>query len=154
MTMPVVFDPFTDAAIADPYSQYAALRAADPVHWSERLRAWIVFRHDDVGALLRDDARFSADRRRASRPASLGILLRSGRKCGERPGWARSVNLHETAFEGKCSLRPVSRRRPVRSRFVVGGDGWRADGTYAARRSRGSVTVPGVAIARRVASAR
>jgi cytochrome P450 len=63
----VRFDPFTDAAVADPYPQYAALRADDPVHWSEKLRAWVLFRHDDVAAALRDDARFSADRRRAAR---------------------------------------------------------------------------------------
>jgi cytochrome P450 len=63
----VRFDPFSDAAIADPYPQYAALRAHDPVHWSEKLRAWILFRYDDVAAALRDDAHFSADRRRAAR---------------------------------------------------------------------------------------
>jgi cytochrome P450 len=65
----VRFDPFTDAALADPYPQYAALRAADPVHCSEKLRAWVLFRHHDVAAALRDEARFSADRRRASRAA-------------------------------------------------------------------------------------
>jgi cytochrome P450 len=64
---PVRFDPFTDSAIADPYPHYAALRTADPVHWSVKLRAWILFRYDDVAEALRDDARFSADRRRAMR---------------------------------------------------------------------------------------
>jgi hypothetical protein len=67
------FDPFTDAALADPYPQYAALRTGDPVHWSEKLRGWVLFRHDDVAAVLRDDVHFSADRRRAARaprPAS------------------------------------------------------------------------------------
>jgi cytochrome P450 len=67
------FDPFTDAAIADPYRQYAALREADPVHWSEKLRAWVLFRYDDVAAALRDDVRFSADRRRATRAAPATI---------------------------------------------------------------------------------
>jgi len=65
----VRFDPFTDANIADPYPHYAALRAADPVHWSEKLRAWVLFRYDDVASVLRDDVRFSADRRRAARGA-------------------------------------------------------------------------------------
>ena len=73
------FDPFTDATIADPYPHYAVLRAADPVHWSKKLRAWVLFRYDDVAAALRDDDRFSADRRRASRappapPASLRTI--------------------------------------------------------------------------------
>jgi hypothetical protein len=70
-TKPIIvrFEPFTDAALADPYPQYAALRTADPVHWSEKLRAWVLFRYDDVAAALKDDVRFSADRRRASRAA-------------------------------------------------------------------------------------
>ncbi len=66
-TTNVHFEPFTDAAIADPYPQYAALRTEDPVHWSEKLRAWVLFRYDDVATAFRDDVRFSADRRRASR---------------------------------------------------------------------------------------
>jgi cytochrome P450 len=65
----VRFVPFTDQSLADPYPQYAALRAADPVHWSEKLRAWILFRYDDVGGVLRDDVHFSADRGRAARAA-------------------------------------------------------------------------------------
>jgi cytochrome P450 len=60
------FDPFTDAALADPYPQYAALRAEDPVHWSEKLRAWVLFRYDDVAAAFRDDACFSTERREAT----------------------------------------------------------------------------------------
>ncbi len=47
------FDPFTDAGLADPYPQYAALRAEDPVHWSEKHRAWVLFRYDDVAAAFR-----------------------------------------------------------------------------------------------------
>ena len=67
------FDPFTDAAIADPYPHYTALRTAEPVHWSEKLRAWILFRHDDVATALRDDVHFSADRRRAARASRPGL---------------------------------------------------------------------------------
>jgi pimeloyl-[acyl-carrier protein] synthase len=63
----IAFDPFTDAAITDPYPQYATLRARDPVHRSEKLRAWVLFRYDDVAAVLRDDRRFSADRLRGRR---------------------------------------------------------------------------------------
>lgn len=59
------FDPFTAEALGDPYPQYAALRAAEPVHWSEKLRSWVVFRHDDVEQFFRDDARLSSDRTRA-----------------------------------------------------------------------------------------
>ncbi|MGH7895235.1 MAG: cytochrome P450 [Candidatus Binatia bacterium] len=67
------FDPFTDATLADPYPHYAALRAEDPVHWSEKLRAWVLFRYDDVATAFRDDVRFSADRRRASRASRPGL---------------------------------------------------------------------------------
>jgi cytochrome P450 len=63
----IAFDPFTADAIADPYPQYHALRDADPVHWSEKLHSWVVFRHDDVAAFFRDDARLSSDRSRAKR---------------------------------------------------------------------------------------
>src|SRR5262249_62141368 len=53
--------------------QYAALRAADPARWGGKLRAWVLFRRHDVAAALRDEARFSADRRRASRAAGGGL---------------------------------------------------------------------------------
>jgi cytochrome P450 len=69
----VRFDPFADTAVADPYPQYAALRAEDPVHWSDKLRAWVLFRYDDVAAAFRDDARFSAERGRASRASRAGF---------------------------------------------------------------------------------
>src|SRR5262249_17425693 len=39
----------------------------DPVHWSEKLRAWVLVRYDDVAAALRDDVLLSAERGRASR---------------------------------------------------------------------------------------
>lgn len=61
------FDPFTADAIADPYPQYDQFRAAEPVHWSEKLRSWVLFRHDDVAAFFRDDRRLSADRSKAAK---------------------------------------------------------------------------------------
>lgn len=64
------FDPFSEAANADPYPHYGELRAADPVHWSEKLRAWVLLRYDDVAAALRDDTLLSAERGRASRATS------------------------------------------------------------------------------------
>ena len=61
------FDPFGAEAIADPYPQYARLRREDPVHWSEKLRSWVLFRHDDVSAFFRDDEHLSSDRAKAPR---------------------------------------------------------------------------------------
>jgi len=63
----VRFDPFTDEAIADPYRQYARLRVDDPVHWSDKLRSWVVFGYDDVVAFFRDDQRLSSDRSKAAK---------------------------------------------------------------------------------------
>jgi len=48
------FDPFEPGFVASPYEQYARLREADPVHWSELLGGWVLTRHEDVNALLRD----------------------------------------------------------------------------------------------------
>jgi cytochrome P450 len=61
------FDPFTAEAIADPYPQYRRFRENDPVHWSEKLRSWVIFRHDDVAAFFRDDERLSSDRSKAAK---------------------------------------------------------------------------------------
>jgi cytochrome P450 len=46
---------------ADPYPYFAALREHDPVHYSERHRAWLVTRYDDVAAGMKD-LRLSSDR--------------------------------------------------------------------------------------------
>lgn len=50
----VAFDPFETGFVASPYEQYARLRAHDPVHWSPLLDGWVLTRHADVVALLRD----------------------------------------------------------------------------------------------------
>src|SRR5439155_6324043 len=51
---------------ADPYPVYAALRHEEPVHWSDRLRSWVLTGYDDVQTFFRDP-RFSADRSRVDR---------------------------------------------------------------------------------------
>jgi cytochrome P450 len=61
------FDPFTMAALEDPYTQYARLREEDPVHWSEKLHSWVLFRHDDASAFFVDDERLSSDRSKAAK---------------------------------------------------------------------------------------
>ena len=50
-----------DHAVADPYSHFAGLREAAPLHRDERLGAWLVLRYDDVRAAFRDPC-LSADR--------------------------------------------------------------------------------------------
>ena len=52
-----------DAFLDDPYPTYRALQEAGPLHWSDEFfeGAWLLTRHRDVEALLRDP-RFSARR--------------------------------------------------------------------------------------------
>jgi cytochrome P450 len=54
MATPSVFDPSDLAFIADPYPTLAALREASALHYDERLDRWLVTRHEDVRASLRD----------------------------------------------------------------------------------------------------
>jgi cytochrome P450 len=48
--------------VADPYPALAALRARDPVHWSEAHRGWLITRYDDVADGLKDHKRLSSNR--------------------------------------------------------------------------------------------
>ena len=44
---------------ADPYPTYEKLRKEDPVYWSDSWNSWVITRHADVMAILRDPAHFS-----------------------------------------------------------------------------------------------
>jgi len=57
------FRPDDPAFLADPFPLYRALREADPVHWSPRLKSWVLTRYDDVRQVLLDQ-RYSSDRMR------------------------------------------------------------------------------------------
>lgn len=48
------FDPFEPGFREWPYDQYRRLRDEDPVHWSDLLQGWVLTRHEDVLAVLRD----------------------------------------------------------------------------------------------------
>ncbi|PYC78019.1 cytochrome P450 [Streptomyces tateyamensis] len=48
------FDPWSPAFVAHPYQVYAELRAHSPVVFHEATGQWLVSRHADVSALLRD----------------------------------------------------------------------------------------------------
>ena len=65
----------------DPHAYYAELRAADPVHWAESSKAWLLTGYDDVVAAY-GDPRLSSDRVRpllgvlsAERRAQYGPML-------------------------------------------------------------------------------
>jgi cytochrome P450 len=59
--MPLDLDPRAAGFIADPYPSLAELRVAQPVYRSAALGGWVVTRHADCKALLKDP-RLSADR--------------------------------------------------------------------------------------------
>ncbi|GAA3223121.1 cytochrome P450 [Dactylosporangium siamense] len=48
------FDPWSPAFVAHPYEAYRRLREHDPVSWFEPSGQFLVSRHEDVNALLRD----------------------------------------------------------------------------------------------------
>jgi len=60
---PIDFRPEDPAFIADPFPLYRRLRDDDPVHWSPRLRAWVLTRYDDCRRVLLDKE-VSSDRLR------------------------------------------------------------------------------------------
>ncbi|MFD8082674.1 cytochrome P450 [Kitasatospora sp. NPDC059722] len=54
MTTTAKFDPWSAAFVAHPYDAYAELREHAPVTYYEPTKQWLVSRHEDVSALLRD----------------------------------------------------------------------------------------------------
>jgi cytochrome P450 len=59
MVLRTASDWLSPAFLADPYPHYRALRESDPVHHDDDGR-WILTRHADISAVLRDDVRFTA----------------------------------------------------------------------------------------------
>jgi len=60
-----IFNPFVPSYRKNPYLQLDRLRAAEPVHRSDALQAWILTRYEDVLRVLRDHDTFSSDARQA-----------------------------------------------------------------------------------------
>lgn len=57
------FRPDQPDFLRDPFPLLRRMREEDPVHWSPRLKAWVLTRYDDVKAVLLD-REFSSDRLR------------------------------------------------------------------------------------------
>lgn len=54
---------FADPKIqADPFPLFARLRLEEPVHWSPRMKSWVLTRYDDVKRVALNNAEISADR--------------------------------------------------------------------------------------------
>jgi cytochrome P450 len=62
-TNTIDFRPDAPQFLADPFPIYRHLREQDPVHWSPRLKAWVLTRYDDVKSVLLDRT-ISSDRMR------------------------------------------------------------------------------------------
>jgi cytochrome P450 len=61
--MAIDFRPDAPAFLRDPFPLFRSLREADPVHWSPRLKAWVLTRYDDCRSVLLD-REISSDRLR------------------------------------------------------------------------------------------
>jgi cytochrome P450 len=48
------------ALVTDPYPHYARWRAEQPVWWAEDVKGWVLSRHDDVRAVLKQSEAFSS----------------------------------------------------------------------------------------------
>ena len=57
------FRPDAPQFLSDPFPAYRRLRGEDPVHWSPRLKSWVLTRYDDVRQVLLD-REVSSDRLR------------------------------------------------------------------------------------------
>ncbi len=60
--MAYAFDLGSPATNANPFPEFARLRAEDPVHWSPAMKAWIVTRYADVKQVALNNRQISADR--------------------------------------------------------------------------------------------
>ena len=81
-----VFNPFLPSFQNNPYPQYAALRAAEPVHFSLALQAWVLTAYEDCALVLRDEETFSSSSDTAS--GQLAQVLQQQRRefpLGETP---------------------------------------------------------------------
>lgn len=72
------FNPMDPQLRADPYPFYERLRAADPFHRCRNADGWVLSRHADALAVLRDPS-FGADERKRRRyPQERALFLRNG----------------------------------------------------------------------------
>ena len=113
------FDPWSTQFAAWPYDAYARLREESPLTWFEPTQQWLVARHDDVSALVRDRRlgrtylhRFTHEEMgRPEEPAETAgfwYLNRNGMLDREPPDHTRLRRLVSRAFTARVveALRP------------------------------------------------
>jgi cytochrome P450 len=130
------FDPWSPEFVAHPYDAYARLRAEAPVTWFEPTGQWLVSRHADVDALLRDrrlgrtylHVATHAEMGRPDDPEHLAPfwhVIRNGMLDREPPDHTRLRRLVSQAF----TPRRVEALRPTVERLAGGlVDAFVADG--------------------------
>ncbi len=64
MTVPLDYRPSDPAVLADPFPLYRRMQDEDPVHWSPRLKGWVLTRYEDVKRICLDTETWSSDRLR------------------------------------------------------------------------------------------
>jgi len=112
-TIQEVFRPAEADFLADPYPAYAVLRLEAPVAFDESAGAWLVSRHPDVSALLRDRrlGRVFTPREPVTRFAAWNRLNVEAMLDLEPPEHTRQRKLVSSAFTPR---RVAALREPVR----------------------------------------
>ena len=88
-------------ALACPYPIFAELREKSPVHFSEKLGAWVCTRYDDILAVLHDTDRFSSSL--PTGPSPLGKVLAAGME------ELRNDPAMTETYDRSCSSAPAPR---------------------------------------------
>jgi cytochrome P450 len=94
------FDPSDPSFLADPYPAYDRLRREAPVLFDERSNHWLISRHRDVSALLRD-RRFGRSYRHVATHEEMGRA--------EEPEWQRPF--WDVVRNGMLDLEPPNHTR-------------------------------------------
>lgn len=60
----LTYDPLHPDTLENPYPIYKKLRETTPIFWHERMKSWVLTRHDDCMKVLQDSDLFALDMRR------------------------------------------------------------------------------------------
>ena len=101
------------AVIQNPYPYYERLRAEDPVHYDEKIRTWLVTRHEDIVAAARNTEVFS-DEMRVSEAVSSPFQAEVYKEM-EREGYIRQNPADSFKVDGELHTR---RRKLVAHAFT------------------------------------
>ena len=74
------YRPEDPAILANPFPLFDRMRMEDPVHWSPRLKSWVLTRYDDIKRVCLEPARMSSDR---LRPFFASIPSEEAKKIGD-----------------------------------------------------------------------